>query len=1027
MNNFSHSQSNYIYPSSNNSNLYNTQQSSNTITTNSSIPFKSPLSSNINYDNIKHQRQNFNLGKESNQLDDESSLNTKDSKQVKIRTITKKNQEDEREFNTNQSVNMNNNNIANKLRNNNVAKSVSQQIKINNNSNRVKNMAQQNLNKYNSSNVNVNNANNNRNQKLNQNEKKMDIDDSDDDEDDEDGDDDQDYDDFDNILRESINIRNTQLALSNSNTMNISQKNPFNKIDNNNSQNAPKQNNINKYNSSNINKSSNNNNPIKNINPNRNIIKNKQSNNNNNNTNDNIKDNTNVNNVLDQLKKGPKQIVNKANDIIDKAENKIDTISNKVNEKGNNNITNNIDNKNNPIEDKIKQMPKKLKEKANKLFNNKINNDNDNDSNNNYLDKLKQIPKEMKEKASNIIDNNLNKMNSDFKDNDTNDKFGNIINDNLGKLEKVKDDAEKKLIDLNNYFGEDNEGLGEENNEFNIMNFDEPKLINQDNIEKIKDNLGLEGNNKISDIFDNNNLVPEKVSNEINKKIDSLLNPPMSNMNLDNNFDNKNTNFDIDNNNILNNNDNDNDINNDNDNENDIFNDIDDNNNFDINNNINNSNNGFNDKHNIIENNLNNINLDDNNIINESESKIDLDNPQIKNQFINHNIAIDNMLKDMKFLERLKSISNDRYSLFIKKYQNENYFMEKGQFENIFIDEKNIQIESPLTLIFHHIFNPDIPLSQSDNFFFETVFTKRGDHNYSISYDKAELKEIPKYFDDFSYVNHLFNDFNQNDLNSFLEEINSWKETFSFEQQFIHPLLNKFKNYNSITMKDVAKVYFISPYDLIIDYHSWGSDLPLSDTFIAITQYRFHCEIDFNRKKGKFTFKTSGQIFNTLRFIKKTLLQNTIRTESNSTNKEELQINTWPPLKAVIDSEDKKNQEKVKKIYNNHLLNNLNKYSKELPEEYNIFNADNEDNWNSFSDLSENGESKAYKEDIMREDWKKDLEDRNVTILKYGGIFIVALFSIKILRTLTSGTFSFSTLFHIILVALLGYVLIKNH
>ena len=187
-------------------------------------------------------------------------------------------------------------------------------------------------------------------------------------------------------------------------------------------------------------------------------------------------------------------------------------------------------------------------------------------------------------------------------------------------------------------------------------------------------------------------------------------------MNLVNNFDNKN-NLDIDNNNILNNNDKDNES------DNDIFNDIDDNKNIDKNNNINNSNNDLNEK-NI------NINLDNNNnIINESVPRIDLEDPETKNQFINHNIAVDSMLKDMKFLERLKSISNKRYSLFIKKYQKENYFMEKDQFENIFIDEKNIQIESPLTLIFHHIFNPDIPLSQSGKNFFETIFIKRGDRN----------------------------------------------------------------------------------------------------------------------------------------------------------------------------------------------------------------------------------------------------------------------------------------------------------
>ena len=354
--------------------------------------------------------------------------------------------------------------------------------------------------------------------------------------------------------------------------------------------------------------------------------------------------------------------------------------------------------------------------------------------------------------------------------------------------------------------------------------------------------------------------------------------------------------------------------------------------------------------------------------------------------------------------------------------------METQKFENKFIDEKNIQVESPLTLIFHYIFNPSTLLSQSGKNFFETIFTKRGDQNYLMTYNQNELKLIPKYFDDFSYVNQLFNNFNLNDLTSFLEEINSWKETFIFEQQFKHPLY-MFKKEKSITMKDAATIYLISPYDLIIDYHSWGSDLPLSDTFIAITQYRFHCDINYDKRKGKFIFKTSGQIYNTIEFIKETLLKNTIRDESNSVNKEELQINTWPPLKSVIDSEDKKNQEIVKQIYEKYLSNNLNKYSKELPKEYNdIFNDDNEENWNSFSDLSENLDNENYnKEDIMREDWKKNLEDRNVMILKYGGILFFALLINRIFRTISNRMFSFETLFNIILLILLGYLLFKKH
>ena len=378
------------------------------------------------------------------------------------------------------------------------------------------------------------------------------------------------------------------------------------------------------------------------------------------------------------------------------------------------------------------------------------------------------------------------------------------------------------------------------------------------------------------------------------------------------------------------------------------------------------------------------------------------------------------MLKEINFLQRLKSISDSRYSYFIEKYQKENYFMEKSQFENIFIDEKDIKVKSPLTLIFHYIFNPATLLQESNKNFFETIFTKRGDRNYAMTYDQFELEEIPKYFNDFSYVNNLFNNYNKDDLNLFLNEINSWKETFSFEQQFIHPLY-MFRREKSITMRDVAKVYFISPYDLIIDYHSYGSDLPLSDTFIAITQYRFHCDINFDYKKGKFVFKTSGKIFNTIKLVKETLLKKTIRNESNNTNKEELQINTWPPLKSVIESEDQKNQKIVEQIYQTYLLNNLNKYSKILPKEYDIFNAENEENWNSFSDLSDH-ENETYRDNYA---WKKDLEDKNLIILKYVIFFIIFLLVSKILWSIVSGTFSFRSLFNSFLVILLGYILIK--
>ena len=98
--NYSHSKSNYIYQ--NNQNIKNklfNQESYNAINTNNSIPFKSPLSTNINYEKINLQKQFGNSTNISNPYEDfrkitstdENSNNNRDSKQVKIKTMTKKN------------------------------------------------------------------------------------------------------------------------------------------------------------------------------------------------------------------------------------------------------------------------------------------------------------------------------------------------------------------------------------------------------------------------------------------------------------------------------------------------------------------------------------------------------------------------------------------------------------------------------------------------------------------------------------------------------------------------------------------------------------------------------------------------------------------------------------------------------------------------------------------------------------------------------------------------------------------------
>ena len=398
--------------------------------------------------------------------------------------------------------------------------------------------------------------------------------------------------------------------------------------------------------------------------------------------------------------------------------------------------------------------------------------------------------------------------------------------------------------------------------------------------------------------------------------------------------------------------------------------------------------------------------------------------------------------------------------------------MNKEEFENIFINEKNINIKYPLTLIFHYIFNPNTIHIESNKNFFETIYTKRGDQDYSMTYNENDLKDIPKYFNDLNYVNNLFNNFNKNDLDTFLNGIKTWKKLFMFEQKFKYTIKH-FIRVKNMNLHDVARVYFVSPLDLIVDYHSYGSNFPMADVFVAITQYRFHCDINFNKKKGIFEFITTGTIYNTIKLVKKTLLEKTIINESNSTNKTELQINIWPNLKAIIEKENLKNKEIANMIFENHLKNNLHKYSTEKTDEFDNFNdfeqnqidnknindynnefnlnhinnlnnikiEDDSEKWNSFSEESEVLENKnininnnkisseCYNKERINKDYKvknNKKMSKKKRILKYGVFFIFLLFIIKIILRIGRENFSLESLFYILLIIAIGIILVKK-
>ena len=428
-------------------------------------------------------------------------------------------------------------------------------------------------------------------------------------------------------------------------------------------------------------------------------------------------------------------------------------------------------------------------------------------------------------------------------------------------------------------------------------------------------------------------------------------------------------------------------------------------------------------KNKIYNNNNDIINPDSNN--NRKELISEEKNEDYKILLKNHNIYVDKKLKEINFFEKLKSISDSRYLFFIKNFRKNNDFLPENSFENILISEKNLKTQSPLTLIFQQIFSPNNPQYTSSQTFFEKNFSLGKNSEYLSHYDKNELNKVPRFFNDITYVNNLFNNFDFDELNNFLEEIKTWKNTFNYEQEYIHQI-KYFKQKKKVTLKNNLIIYFISPYDLIIDSHSTSSGIPFSDTVMALNQYIFHCDIKFDSKKGKFLFKTSVKILNSIKVIKKTLINNTVKEVGKSENDEEIINNTWIPMKKEILEQDLINQKNAEDIYNKYLENNLNKFSNNIFPDNKFTDNDSEEIWDSFSDKNDKNEIKENNADLIQKNINNninmdDLDQRNSKILKTGGYTLIGIYLIKIFFC----SFCLDSIIGIFWIFLIGYLIHK--
>ena len=335
---------------------------------------------------------------------------------------------------------------------------------------------------------------------------------------------------------------------------------------------------------------------------------------------------------------------------------------------------------------------------------------------------------------------------------------------------------------------------------------------------------------------------------------------------------------------------------------------------------------------NLNENNNNNNNEINNN--NDSLLKEINNNSKLKNKMLNRSIQIKKILKKLNFFSKIKSLTKIRLEEINNEItEKEINFLPENKFEYTIINE-NLNINAPLTLVFHFIFNPQ---TICENFeykksFFENIFFLRGDNPINLNYNQNQKKLIPKFFDDLDYVNNLFNNINEHELNNFLNEIKNWGKKISYKLNFVHPI-QKFIGPDNITMEDILTVYFISPTDLIVDYHSYGDQFPFSDFWISLVQYKFHCDFIFNKNEGKFEFKTNIKILHTLILKKNCFFEVNLKNEAYTTNKDEIIFHVYEPLKKFLNIQNKIYCENSQKLFENNIKNNLNKFSDVLEED----------------------------------------------------------------------------------------------
>ena len=269
----------------------------------------------------------------------------------------------------------------------------------------------------------------------------------------------------------------------------------------------------------------------------------------------------------------------------------------------------------------------------------------------------------------------------------------------------------------------------------------------------------------------------------------------------------------------------------------------------------------------------------------------------------------------------------------------------------------------------------------------------------------------------------------------FINEIKNWSKTFDLEIEY--------EDINNNKIKDQVKIYFISPKDITIEYNSNSANSSKS-----FAEFNFHCDIDYDKNKGRFVFNTIANVYN----------------KCEELYQFEFLGEIWERAMIAIKEECQKNKINMDKIFKEHLKKNLHKYSssinyiikdiidKDKKENINYENiGDKKDlkiiNKNFFNEMNKEDkiinkekETKVNKKigneqnnEIMNKNEKKtfnliinNTDKAKEQILHYGVMLSFFIFIFKTVLSIELGTFSLETFFNFLIIIIIGFMLVKN-